>query len=285
MPRPLSCIPLSLTAATMLLLAATAPQAQTLLSGDHSIDGQLCVGTDCTDTEDPAPQYGIVIKQTQPGIYFEDTSTAGFPTVDWEIVTGSSFASADDFLAIRNAQTAAHLLYLSPYAPDNAIYLDNLGQVGLGTSLPQQNLHISGGSTAGIRLEDTDMSPYAWDLNGNSVGFYVYDPQAMNIPFEIRTAAPNGALYIASNGYTGLGTRSPDAPLEVSDEIRRGVVAVPHGWGHDGKGVGWSTAAAHPGANVNLLTDAGLVDRLSGNGALNATWVRVTSAEPEPVTV
>jgi hypothetical protein len=87
MPRPLSCIPLSLTAATMLLLAATAPQAQTLLSGDHSIDGQLCVGTDCTDTEDPAPQYGIVIKQTQPGIYFEDTSTAGFPTVDWEIVT------------------------------------------------------------------------------------------------------------------------------------------------------------------------------------------------------
>jgi len=218
MPRPLSCIPLSLTAATMLLLAATAPQAQTLLSGDHSIDGQLCVGTDCTDTEDPAPQYGIVIKQTQPGIYFEDTSTAGFPTVDWEIVTGSSFSSADDFLAIRNAQTAAHLLYLSPYAPDNAIYLDNLGQVGLGTSLPQQNLHISGGSTAGIRLEDTDMSPYAWDLNGNSVGFYVYDPQAMNIPFEIRTAAPNGALYIASNGYTGLGTRSPDAPLEVSDD-------------------------------------------------------------------
>lgn len=76
-----------------------------------------------------------------------------------------------------------------------------------------------------------------------------------------------------------------EVPLEVSDEIRRGVVAVPHGWGHDGKGVGWSTAAAHPGANVNLLTDAGLVDRLSGNGALNATWVRVTSAEPEPVTV
>lgn len=73
-----------------------------------------------------------------------------------------------------------------------------------------------------------------------------------------------------------------EVPLEVSDEIRRGVVAIPHGWGHDAKGVGWSTAASHPGANVNLLTDAMLVDRLSGNGALNATWVRVVPAD-QPV--
>jgi anaerobic selenocysteine-containing dehydrogenase len=70
-----------------------------------------------------------------------------------------------------------------------------------------------------------------------------------------------------------------EVPLEVSDEIRRGVVAIPHGWGHDVKGVGWSTAASHPGANVNLLTESDLVDRLSGNGALNATWVRVNAAE------
>lgn len=74
-----------------------------------------------------------------------------------------------------------------------------------------------------------------------------------------------------------------EVPLEVSDEIRRGVVAIPHGWGHDVKGVGWSTAAAHPGANVNLLTESDLVDRLSGNGALNATWVRVAAAEEEAV--
>ncbi len=83
----------------------------------------------------------------------------------------------------------------------------------------------------------------------------------------VRVVSPVGAIEV---------------PLEVSDEIRRGVVAIPHGWGHDVKGVGWSTAAAHPGANVNLLTDATLLDQLSGNGALNATWVRVTAAEPVP---
>ena len=80
----------------------------------------------------------------------------------------------------------------------------------------------------------------------------------------VRVTSPIGAIEV---------------PLEVSDEIRRGVVAIPHGWGHDVKGVGWSTAAAHAGANVNRLTDASLLDRLSGNGALNATWVRVAAVD------
>ncbi len=66
-----------------------------------------------------------------------------------------------------------------------------------------------------------------------------------------------------------------EVPLEVSDEIRPGTVAIPHGWGHDLDGVGWSTAAAHPGANVNQLHDPSLVDVLTGNAALNGTRVRV----------
>jgi anaerobic selenocysteine-containing dehydrogenase len=71
-----------------------------------------------------------------------------------------------------------------------------------------------------------------------------------------------------------------ELPAEVSDEIRSGTVAIPHGWGHDRKGVGWSTAAAHGGVNVNRLHDPHRVDPVSGNGALNATWVRL-----EPVAV
>jgi anaerobic selenocysteine-containing dehydrogenase len=71
-----------------------------------------------------------------------------------------------------------------------------------------------------------------------------------------------------------------EVPVEISDEIRPGVVAIPHGWGHDVPGVGWSTAAANAGANTNLLTDASLVDRLSGNAALNATMVSVEAAAP-----
>ncbi len=67
-------------------------------------------------------------------------------------------------------------------------------------------------------------------------------------------------------------------PLEVSDEVRPGVVSIPHGWGHDAVGSRWSTASRRPGVNVNVLTDASLVDTLSGNAAVNATRVRVAAA-------
>jgi anaerobic selenocysteine-containing dehydrogenase len=73
-----------------------------------------------------------------------------------------------------------------------------------------------------------------------------------------------------------------EVPVSVSDEIRPGVVSVPHGWGHDKSGVGWTRAAARPGVSVNDITDTRVVDGLSGNTAVNAVAVRV---EPVPAAV
>ncbi|ADG80188.1 molybdopterin-dependent oxidoreductase [Tsukamurella paurometabola] len=69
-------------------------------------------------------------------------------------------------------------------------------------------------------------------------------------------------------------TGTIDVALEISDEIRSGTVAIPHGWGH--RGTGWRVAGALAGQNVNLLHDPSRVDRISGNSAVNDTWVRVT---------
>ncbi|MFI8974705.1 molybdopterin oxidoreductase family protein [Nocardia asteroides] len=72
-------------------------------------------------------------------------------------------------------------------------------------------------------------------------------------------------------------------PVEISDDIRSGVVAIPHGWGHGEPGVGWTVAAAQPGVNVNLLHDPTRTDPLSGTSAVNNTWVRVNPvATPSP---
>ncbi|MFI9503898.1 molybdopterin oxidoreductase family protein [Nocardia sp. NPDC052566] len=71
---------------------------------------------------------------------------------------------------------------------------------------------------------------------------------------------------------------SIEVTLEVSDDIRPGTVAIPHGWGHREPGVGWQVAAALPGANVNLLHDPALMDTLSGTAAVNSTWVSVAGA-------
>jgi anaerobic selenocysteine-containing dehydrogenase len=66
------------------------------------------------------------------------------------------------------------------------------------------------------------------------------------------------------------------APVEVSDEVMAGVVSLPHGWGHDLPGVELSVAGERPGVNSNVLTDADVLDPLSGNAALNAIPVEVS---------
>jgi anaerobic selenocysteine-containing dehydrogenase len=66
-----------------------------------------------------------------------------------------------------------------------------------------------------------------------------------------------------------------ELPLEVSDEIRPGVVSIPHGFGHTRRGVGWQLAAQKAGASVNDITDPTVVDAITGNAAFNAVPVRV----------
>lgn len=70
-----------------------------------------------------------------------------------------------------------------------------------------------------------------------------------------------------------------EAPAEVTDDIRPGVVSLPHGFGHDVDGTRLSVAAEKPGVNSNLLTP-GDVDALSGNAILNGIPVDVTAAQP-----
>ncbi|MDX2170267.1 MAG: molybdopterin oxidoreductase family protein [Deltaproteobacteria bacterium] len=66
-----------------------------------------------------------------------------------------------------------------------------------------------------------------------------------------------------------------DVPVEVSDAMRRGVVSIPHGWGHDLPGIQIGVAQAHAGVSCNRLVDEREIDPLSGNAVLNGVPVRV----------
>lgn len=67
-------------------------------------------------------------------------------------------------------------------------------------------------------------------------------------------------------------------PVEITDELMRGVVSLPHGWGHDRSGTGQAVAAKHAGVSANDLTDELRVDALCGNAALNGVPVTVLAA-------
>ncbi|MGQ4716586.1 molybdopterin-dependent oxidoreductase [Streptomyces anulatus] len=88
-----------------------------------------------------------------------------------------------------------------------------------------------------------------------------------------RLGILNGATARIESSGGGI-----EAPAEITDTVRRGVVSLPHGWGHSRPGTRMTVAAAHPGANVNQLLDGTLLDPLSGTAVLNAIPVSVTPA-------
>lgn len=64
----------------------------------------------------------------------------------------------------------------------------------------------------------------------------------------------------------------------ASDEMLAGVVSLPHGWGHNRKGIAQDIAAAHAGVSANDLTDERFLDPVTGNAALNGVTVEVVAA-------
>jgi anaerobic selenocysteine-containing dehydrogenase len=72
-------------------------------------------------------------------------------------------------------------------------------------------------------------------------------------------------------------TGSIVVPVEVTDAVMRGVVSLPHGWGHDVDGVDLTVAGAHAGVSSNVLSSRDAVDPLSGNAVFNGIPVEVSA--------
>ncbi|MFW5470509.1 molybdopterin-dependent oxidoreductase [Knoellia sp. CPCC 206435] len=64
--------------------------------------------------------------------------------------------------------------------------------------------------------------------------------------------------------------------VRASDEVMRGVVSLPHGYGHRRPGVRLARAVELPGVSMNDLTDPARVEGVSGNAVLNGIPVVVT---------
>ena len=84
-----------------------------------------------------------------------------------------------------------------------------------------------------------------------------------------RNLATGDMVQLASETGTII------VPVQVTDEVRPGVVSLPHGWGHDRDGVRLSVARAQAGASINDVTDGRHLDTLSGNAAFNGLSVTV----------
>jgi anaerobic selenocysteine-containing dehydrogenase len=75
---------------------------------------------------------------------------------------------------------------------------------------------------------------------------------------------------------------SVEAPVQLTADMMRGVVSLPHGWGHKLPGAKLSLAQQRPGANLNELLDESWRDPLSGNAVLGGVPVEIAPAR-EPL--
>ncbi|MFZ5964911.1 hypothetical protein ACOXXX_18355 [Thalassococcus sp. BH17M4-6] len=193
-------------------------------NSDATIRNRLCVGDECAD--DPSPDFvadsftsSLELRDFRSRMDFVDTSSSSFPDTDWAIQFNepdlSIAAGGTEYFAIRDESAGTVPFLIEDSTPTNAFYLGDNGDLGLGTSIPLTDLHLVDPGDPGITFEDT-LTSRRWQLYGNGGGFYLFDPAASAIPFEIRYGAPDSAVYVANDGDTGLGTAAPDAALHVA---------------------------------------------------------------------
>jgi anaerobic selenocysteine-containing dehydrogenase len=104
---------------------------------------------------------------------------------------------------------------------------------------------------------------------------------------KLVSGAPRCTLLVNPEDASSLGIKTGDkarvrsrvgevvVPVELTPSMMKGVVSLPHGYGHGREGVQLKVAVEHAGASVNDLTDELAVDALSGNAAFSGIRVQV----------
>jgi hypothetical protein len=195
-----------------------------LILDDLIVTGSACIGLDCINGE----SFGfdtLRLKENNLRIKFQDTSvTASFPSNDWQITANDSSNGGANKFSIDDIDSGRTPFTIEAGTRANAIYVDDSGRVGLGTSTPAEDLHIWYGDTPTIRLHQSGSgwAPQTWDVAGNEANFFVRDvTNGSRLPFRIKPGAPDNSLFINTDGNVGFGTQSPGGSTKVNDSTVR----------------------------------------------------------------
>ena len=168
-------------------------------------DGSTETGTTPAEPEDTFTD--VIIQEVSPRLRFDDTSGAGFSANDWEIEANGANGTTDRF-SVRDITGAVTPFTIQGAAPDHSLYVESTGDVGLGTAVPAQDLHIVRSTLPSIRLEQTFAGiERIWEIRGNnSTGLFFTDVTAAATPFAV----------LSDTGFVGIGTSTPAGHLHVN---------------------------------------------------------------------
>ncbi|MDQ2092140.1 hypothetical protein [Marimonas arenosa] len=258
-------IPAALHLGMLAATALTAPASAqtTLLTGNHSIDGRLCVGRECTAAENfTVNQTTLKLKDFDgPRILFDNpgTFTGGAPKPDWILGNeqiGSSFT-------LREVATNNAIVNVWSGAPSSALTIRDTGAIGLGTLVAERHLHLRTGDAPAIRFEQDSalgFPPYIWDMIAHETAFHIRDETNSSIPVWIETGGISNALVIEDSGEIGLGIYEPAASLHIHRDNGTAQLKVEE-----------TSAAVSPRTLMNLQNN-GRPEIVMGNTGTGGEW-------------
>ncbi|MFQ5883010.1 MAG: hypothetical protein ACE5I9_11175, partial [Candidatus Methylomirabilales bacterium] len=169
-----------------------APNNALVVSGN----GNLGIGTA------PDPQYGIHLKHPGiAGIFLQYEYLTPDATDGW-FVGGSGTR-----FWVEGSSTPFEI---DRRAPDNALKIDAIGALGLGTDDPRDRIHVRA-PVPGIRLENAART---WRVVATDARFWVENDTGGSTPLSISRFAPEHSLYVSGDGV-GFGTATPTAEIHA----------------------------------------------------------------------
>ncbi|RLD19772.1 MAG: hypothetical protein DRI69_07655, partial [Bacteroidetes bacterium] len=216
--------------------------------------------------------------------------------------TSGSFNTAIGYKADVAYDTLSNATALGSNAvvnTSNSLVLGSAANVGIGTSSPNEKLHVAGGdiivnrgsavsgisrriSIGGVRSGDAN--PFAeidfenYDNNSGSADYVGSSIQSYNalsddsgdLRFSTRDTVLAERMRITPQGNVGVGTSSPQKKLHVSADVDSGHVALVENRSADGHGLMIKIGGTHPLSNdlgffkPTLTIDTAVLNFLNG---------------------
>jgi hypothetical protein len=209
-----------------------------LTNANGVIRSSLCVGFSCVDAPD-FDDSTILLEEDNTRIKFSDVSdNASYPRNDWEIEANSNQNGGLSYLAFHDCGpddpeggcADDPVFGVQAGTRSYSLWVDASGEVGIGTSTPLADLHVTVGDSPTLRLEQNTASGFqaqTWDVAGNETSFFVRDStNGSTLPFRIRPGAPNNALVVDTDGQVGVGLLSPTEMIHVQESANVNTLIV-----------------------------------------------------------
>ena len=147
-----------------------------------------------------APLENIHITDPVPGVRLEDTTDSTHAMLRY---------NAGHMVIEGN--TDQNIVEVNGTAPGASLYIENSGQVGLGTTSPVQSLHVANGGQLFL-----DSSGADWWLNPGGIGLW-FIQSGVSTPVKFQNGAQTDSLVVASTGDLGIQGSPTAATLHVRE--------------------------------------------------------------------